>query len=176
MFDSSGVDRVCRRIAKRGGERMTEWTRINTPIGHHPFDESYMPGRLRASIEEKMLVVTVTRRGVTYETGCETNVSYAPYVEYGTGIYHIPEAHTEWEITPRRPGGWLSWIDRETGERLFAKRVVQKGIHPQSMFAIGAHMTEFEFDEFAGGIVRDWARDREVVFQLQPPIFVGKRI
>jgi hypothetical protein len=172
MFSRAGIDGVCREIAHRGGERMVEWTKRNTPIGHQPFAENYVPGHLRASIEQKLLVVHPSARGMVYESGAETNVDYAPYVEEGTGLYG--PYRRMYEIRPKNPDGWLRWIDPHTGQPVFAKRVMHPGSPGQHMFAIGAHMTEDEFNIFAERIVAAWARRREREFEAQPRIHIGR--
>src|SRR4051812_32640133 len=111
MFDQREIPEVCRRVAHEGGRRMTDWTKRNTPIGHRAFDPNYIPGRLRESIQQKVVVVYPGRRGMVYESGCETNVSYAPFVEEGTGLYG--PYRRMYEIRPKNPDGWLSWIDQE---------------------------------------------------------------
>jgi hypothetical protein len=139
-----------RAMAEKGGERMTERTRMNTPIHF---------GELRASIKQKMTVVYPSARGMVYESGVETNVSYAPYVEQGTGI-HGP-MHRPFIITPKRPDGWLRWINPVTGKPVFAKRVVHPGSPGQHMFSIGASMSEHEFYEFAQPILTRWKYEVE---------------
>lgn len=177
MFSREPIRRACEKMAKHGAESMTRWTRINTPIGHQQFPSpGYMPGTLRASIHEKVMVVYPSARGMVYESGAETNVEWAPYVESGTGIYHIPNAHQPWIIRPKNPDGWLRWIDQATGNPVFAKEVVQKGIHPQGMFAIGAHMSEHEFETIiAPEALAAWSREHELMFESQPPIYIGAR-
>lgn len=176
MFDRSGIDGVCRELAERGGERMTEWTRRNTPIGNRPFEPTYVPGHLRESIEQKLLVVrfSPTHRAMVYESGAESNLDYALYVEEGTGLYGPYKRM--YEIRPKNPDGWLRWLNPETGEPIFAKRVMHPGIHGQHMFAIGAHMTEYEFNVFAERIVQAWARRQERRMEAQPVIHVGRRL
>lgn len=174
LFSTEGIPELCREIAHRGGERMTEWTRINTPVGHQPFAENYVPGQLRASIQQKLLVVYASERGTVYESGVETDVSYAPYVEDGTGLYG--PYRQMYVIRPKNPDGWLRWRDPVTGQPVFAKEVWQKGIHGQHMFAIGAAMTEHEFHVFADRLVAVWARRRERAFETQPRIHIGKVI
>jgi hypothetical protein len=81
-----------------------------------------------------------------------------------------------YEIRPKNPDGWLSWIDQATGERIFAKRVMHPGSPGQHMFAIGAHLTEHEFHVFADRIVQAWTRQQERKFERQVPIHVGARL
>ena len=71
-------------------------------------------------------------------------MEYAPYVEDGTGLWG--PKHAKYEIKPKRPGGWLRWIDPMTGDPVFARRVMHPGWPGNHMFAIGAALTEQEFD------------------------------
>lgn len=174
FFDTTPVRRVCVRMAEHGGDRITALTKANTPIGHRPFDDDYVPGKLRASIEKKMLVIY--RRGSTlvYETGCESNLDYAPYVEEGTGIW--PGGRGMYVIRPKRPDGWLSWIDQKTGERVFAKEVHHPGSPGQHMFKIGAHLAEYEFGIFGQREAHQWAREQERQAMRQRPVYWGRRV
>jgi hypothetical protein len=62
-----------------------------------------------------------------------TDVDYAPYVNYGTGLYG-PE-HRKYLIEPKPPNEWLAWRDPKTGRWFRARRVW----HPGSE---GHHMIE----------------------------------
>ena len=130
---------------------MTRNTKMNTPID---------TGRLIDSIKKKLTVVVLTPRGLAYESGCETHVDYAPHVEYGTGLYG-PRA-AKYEIRPKNPHGWLRWIDPDTGQPIFAKRVMHPGSPGAAMFAKGATMTEAEFDRLVARDLARWAREVEL--------------
>lgn len=151
-FDEKFVKAACHAGAEKGGERMTHWTRINTPVE---------TGELRAGWRQKLVVVYPSARGLVYESGVETNVEYAPHIEHGWALGHEPDPHTAYIIRPRRPGGWLSWIDRATGRRVFARSVLHPGSHGQHMIAIGAAMTEHEFAAFMEPILHRWAFEQE---------------
>jgi Bacteriophage HK97-gp10, putative tail-component len=149
-FDTSPNRRACERMADKGGERMTTLVKQNTPVHF---------GTLRASITQKLTVVRPTPRGLAYESGAETEIEYAPYVEHGTGLYG--PRHAKYEIRPKNPDGWLRWIDRVTGEPVFAKRVMHPGSPGNHMFAIGAALTEHEFEQFAELILTRWSVEVE---------------
>lgn len=174
FFDTGRLDRTCRRMADHGGERMTALVKANTPIGHQPFSENYIPGHLRASIEQKITVVYADRGRIVYESGCETNVDYAIFVEDGTGLWGPRRA--KYEIKPKRPGGWLRFRDQKTGDVIFAKRVMHPGSPGQHMFAIGAVLTEHEANTFLESIAREWAREQESDWSHQRPVFIGRRV
>lgn len=131
------------QLADDNGENMTAWIKRNTPV--ESFMKSISEPHLRDRIFTKETIVYVDFSGrKVYETGSETEVDYAPYVEEGTGLWGPSGA--KYEIKPRTPTGVLSWIDRETGKRIFAKRVMHPGSPGQHMFAIGAAMAEHEFE------------------------------
>lgn len=174
LFDATPIRRACIDMAETGGRRMTEITRMNTPVGHQPHLEDYVPGRLRASIKQKPL--KIGRRGryvLIYESGVETDVEYAPHVEHGTGLWGPHRA--KYLIRPKTPGGVLSWIT-PSGERVFAKAVLHPGSPGQHMFAIGAEMVEFEFHNFGQRRIAQWARETERQGMRQRPVFYGRRM
>jgi hypothetical protein len=142
--DQEAIEECCRETALAVGKFQTEETIRNTPVE---------TGHLRRWIEQKPLHV---RRGVAgervYETGAETEVEYAPYVEHGTGLWG--PRHARYEIRPKRPDGWLRWIDPDTGEPVFAKRVMHPGSPGSYMFALGTHMAEHMFPSIAEVPVR----------------------
>jgi hypothetical protein len=149
-FDRDPNAVACAAMADRAGERMTALTKANTPVRF---------GVLRRSIKQKRVTVQPSPRGLSYESGCETDVEYAPYVEYDTGIYG-PRGR-KYEIRPKRPGGWLRWIDPVTGDPVFAKRVMHPGSPGNHMFFIGASITEHEFETLVQPILTRWARQVE---------------
>lgn len=172
LFDRSLIDNTCREMARHGGERMVALVKQNTPIGHQPFSENYIPGALRESIEKKLLVVYRKGGRMVYESGAQTNLSYAKFVEEGTGLWGPHRA--KYEIKPKNPDGWLSWIDQETGERIFARKVMHPGSPGNHMFAIGAHLTEHEFNLWGQRMIQTWARRQERLGMHQPIIYVGR--
>ena len=76
-------------------------------------------GRLRSSIR-----VEVDRSSNPTWAKVGPNVFYGPYVEFGTGIYG-PRRRP---IVPVRRR-FLSWVDRRTGRRIFARSV--RGSRPR---------------------------------------------
>jgi hypothetical protein len=159
-FDTKPVERACHRMADAGGERMTALVKERTPVGHQPFAENYTPGRLRESIEKKITVVHVRKGRFEYESGTETSVDYAPFVENGTGLWG--PNHARYEIKPKNPDGWLRFHDAH-GNAIFAKRVMHPGSPGAHMFAIGAALTEAEFDRIVAPSLNEWAREQERV-------------
>lgn len=140
---------AARRMAEKGGRRWQEITTINTPI---------KSGNLRSSWYSTP--ANKTRKGAwpAYESKVETIVKYAPYVEYGTGIYG--PKHAPYVILPKH-GKVLAWRDPKTGRMVFARKVIHPGSPGNHMLAIGGAATEAdmqgslfvsELEEWATGV------------------------
>ena len=176
------TEEVLRQGTKRASSRMVDVVKANTPVQGFLKQIAYIdsqgryqsiqhPGHLRDSItERKLLIYTDSRGNRVYESGAETEVSYAPYVEEGTGLWG--PKRSKYIIRPKRPGGWLSWITQhgftrrdgtfvQPGTRVFAKKVEHPGSPGNHMFKIGVLMVEAEFDEIMAPILRDWVTDCE---------------
>lgn len=137
------------------GENMTNWVIKNTPI--EKFVKEIGEPHLRDRIFQKDTIVYVDALGrKVYETGTETEVDYAPFVEEDT-LPHV--------IEPRVPGGTLRFIDQATGQPVFAKKVQHPGTTGHHMFAIGAAMAEHEFEAAAerGLAAFERAAERRVI-------------
>ena len=71
-----------------------------------------------------------------------TEKEYGPYLEYGTGLFVAAGHGTPHLIVPTTKKA-LSWIDRRTGKRVFAKSV--KGIHPRFYFTRGNDIVQAKY-------------------------------
>lgn len=92
-------------------------------------------GRLRASIRTELVFgAPGGLSGVGPIVFVGSNLKYALYHEEGTGIYGPRNSPIV-----REGGGLLSWVDRATGERVFARSV--KG-SPGKHFLLSALETE----------------------------------
>lgn len=164
------TEETCHELVDAGTKRWKHITEINTPIERFIKPVTTKPPyHLRNSWEIGTLRVADIPgedAAKSYEADVYTEVEYAPYVEEGTGLWG-PE-HRKYVIRPKRPGGWLSWIARDTytrrdgsivkaGDRVYAKEVLHPGSPGQHMLAIGAHMTQEQFDEWADDIMAGWA-------------------
>ena len=124
VFAQEPLDRALRRTAEKGGDRLHEYIVAFTPI---------KTGNLATSWYRKPTRRELHGTTAAYVAPVATDVSYAPYVNYGTGLWG-PE-HRKYLIEPHPPNRFLSWIDPLTGKRVFARRVW----HPGSE---GHHMIE----------------------------------
>lgn len=89
------------------------------------------------------------------------------YVEEGTGLWGPNRA--PYVIRPKKPGGWLSWIARDTyvrrdgtivkpGDRVFAKEVLHPGSPGHHMVAIGEAVTRAEMEVIAHPFLARWVK------------------
>lgn len=69
------------------------------------------------------------------ESKIASNVEYAPHVEYGTGLWGPKKS--KYPIVPKKPGGWLRWIDPKTGKEVFARKVMHPGSPGRYMVSKG---------------------------------------
>lgn len=95
-----------------------------------------------------------------WESNVYTEISYAPHVEWGTGLWG--PKHAKYIIKPKLPGGVLAFFARlhtpegkpvldeannpVEGEMVFARYVMHPGSPGQHMLATGAAMAETELD------------------------------
>lgn len=152
LFDDAPTKRAVRRMAAKGGERMVHWAVKNTPVA---------TGHLRQSWKQKKLMPVRRGRADGWESGVETSVAYAPDVEWGTGLWG--PSHQKYEIKPKKPDGFLHWIDAKTGKDVFAKRVMHPGSPGHHMVAIAATMVEHEFDTMMEPILLQWKHQQEAL-------------
>lgn len=60
--------------------------------------------------------------------GIGKEVPYAAYINYGTGVFHSPDAHSAW-VQEAEPGHAVRF--ESGGEEFYARRVVHEGIEPR---------------------------------------------
>lgn len=124
---------VARRMAEKGSRELHRKVIARTPKD---------TGNLAASWRRKPVVVGVTVTGEqALETGVETFVDYAPYVEHGTGLWG--PKHAKYPIRPKVPGGTLHFFTKE-GAEVFSKLVMHPGSPGAHMVAIAVAELEVE--------------------------------
>lgn len=158
LFKEEPLQRAGKRIAKEVLKEFQTLTVRNTPIGG-----VYAPGmgggNLRSSWHTEGPVYSTSFLGREWRGAVSTEVDYAPYVEYGTGLYG--PKHAKYLIKPKTPGGTLSWIDPVTRKRRFAKYVWHPGSPGAHMLLNAAVKTEVMFEAIAEPILQEWAREAE---------------
>jgi hypothetical protein len=124
IFAEEPVTRTLWRMADKGGDRLHDYIVAFTPI---------RTGNLATSWYREPTRRELHGTSPAYVAPVATDVDYAPYVNYGTGLWG-PE-HRKYLIEPHPPNKFLSWLDPLTGKRVYARRVW----HPGSE---GHHMIE----------------------------------
>jgi hypothetical protein len=118
-----------REMAKVGRDRMHDLIVMNTPVE---------TGNLRTS----WYTLPTIKREDTFISVVATDVDYAPYVEFGTGLWG--PKHAKYEILPKTPGGVLAW--QKGGQWVYATKVMHPGSPGHHMVAIGTHVLEMEIE------------------------------
>lgn len=140
--------RVSHRIVSRGADRMHDVAAANTPV---------RTGNLRTAWYQLPVVPTSGEGASGVKGGIANDTEYAPYVEYGTGVYG--PKHRPYVITPKKPGGVLAWRDPKTGQWVYATKVNHPGSPGNHMLAIAAHVVEGELisGALAEPVLKEWA-------------------
>lgn len=170
LFDRTPTRHALARMARTGGDKLVELTVRNTPID---------TGNLRTSWYQLPMRVEFRGTHQAYRSGVATDVSYAPYVEAGTGKYG-PRGQP-YEIRPKTPGGVLAFRPRtgtfssmmtpETGGMVFVKRVMHPGSPGAHMVASAAAYLDATFATALAEDLEHWKRDQEA----QAYTAMGKR-
>lgn len=117
-------------------------------------------GDLRANwTADKKAKRSVSLVGVAWRASWGNDLEYAAYVNYGTGLYG-PE-HKKYLILPKKPGGTLHWVDRLTGQDVYAKSVMHPGSPGNYMLEISADFVEATWDKIIKPLLRVWAKTTE---------------
>lgn len=149
-FDPTPAELAAHRMAEIGGKRLVELVALHTPV------ES---GHLKHSWKQQPVTIRKTTGGRTiYATGAETEVTYGPYVEHGTGLWG--PKHAKYVIEPKKPGGVLHWVGHG-GEDVFATRVLHPGSPGAHMMAIAVGELEAALPVLLEPELHRWARAQE---------------
>ena len=149
-FDNRFTTLTAHNMADAGGRELTRRVEEKTPID---------TGHLKQSWERKAVARRADYLGFTaFESGVETHVDYAPYVEHGTGLWG--PKHAKYLIKPKKPGGWLHWIGKD-GEDVFRRSVMHPGSKGAHMVALAVAELAHETDVFLKPQLELWARHTE---------------
>ena len=149
-FDPEPNHRAMRNMVRVGTLEASQVAAANTPVDS---------GDLRENWKTSRPLRTMTFLGMGWQGEWFNDLEYAPYVNYGTGLYG-PE-HRKYLIVPKTPGGTLHWVDSVTGEDRFAKAVLHPGSPGQHMLEISASVLEATWERWVGPVLRNWAREVE---------------
>jgi hypothetical protein len=135
------------KMAERGGDHLT------TRVGELTPQDT---GKLKTSWHRKPVLIVASMEGqIVFESGTETDVDYAPYVEHGTGLWG--PKHAKYEIRPKKPGGVLHFLGPE-GEDVFTKLVMHPGSPGKHMIAIAVAEIEHAIPLLMRAELEEWAR------------------
>lgn len=137
-------------VAKEGREIAEK----NTPVDTGDLRAAWMSDQ-KASKAVSLAVLGLD----AWKASWFNEVEYAPYVNYGTGLYG-PE-HKKYLILPKKPGGSLHWVDKLTGQDVYAKSVMHPGSPGNYMLEISADVVEATWDRVVKPLLRLWARQTE---------------
>lgn len=138
---------AAREMTAKGADRMHEVAALNTPV---------KTGRLRTGWYQTPVTKTHYLIAPAFRAGIANDYKYAPFVEYGTGVFG--PMHRPYVITPKK-APFLAWRDPVTGQWIRAKKVLHPGSPGNHMVAIAAAVTEAETDAgpLMQGILDRWA-------------------
>lgn len=91
------------------------------------------------ALKQSWYTVGPEAAGEVIESSLRSDIDYAPHVEFGTGLYG-PKA-AKYPILPKKPGGFLHWVDPATGKDVFARKVMHPGSPGAYMLTKGANAT-----------------------------------
>jgi len=153
LFDDQPAKDACKRLADMGGDRLHETIAIYTPL---------KTGNLRSS----WFRAPTIDEGTRYTSYVRTEVSYAPYVNYGTGLWG-PE-HRKYLIEPHPPRRFLAWYDPKSAFAgksgwVYARRVWHPGSEGAHMVQKGALETEAVFGRWAELDLQQFKADMEAL-------------
>jgi hypothetical protein len=146
LFNESVLEDAGDEVASRVLQEFQDLTVRNTPIKY---------GNLRSSWH----TIGPSRTLWGWTGDVQTEVSYAPHVEFGTGLWG--PKHSKYLIKPKKAGGALSWFDPLTGKRVFASSVMHPGSPGAHMVLNASVKTEALIEEISAPIMRRWAQRAE---------------
>jgi hypothetical protein len=155
IFPDAPARQTVRRITDKGGDLMLAQVKAHTPV------ES---GELKASWLSTPAKPGFDLLGFFFKRTVFTEVSYAPYVEYPTGLYG--PKHAKYPIRPKDPAGWLHWVGKD-GKDHFAKLVMHPGSKGAFMLAKAMHDVKVELPIFGMAGVEEWVKEMEAVIDKE---------
>ena len=150
LFDQTPAHRAAQRMASTGGDRLHAAIAENTPV---------RTGNLRTSWYREPTVPESHGSATAYVSRVRTDVDYAPYVNYGTGLFG--PKHAKYLIEPHPPKRFLSWIDPATRRRVFYRQVWHPGSPGAHMIQYGAGLVEGLANEILLGDLEVFKREME---------------
>jgi hypothetical protein len=150
-FKTKPVDFVMRTAPVLVAEEGRQIAEKNTPVDTGELREQWSADKR----SRKVIGLAVTGWRANWSNDSE----YAGYVNYGTGLYG--PTHSKYLILPKKPGGSLHWVDKATGQDVFAAKVMHPGSPGNYMLEISADVVEATWPKVMKPILREWARRME---------------
>jgi hypothetical protein len=149
-FDDAPVRATLRRMADTGGDKLHDFIVQYTPV---------KTGNLATSWYREPTTRELHGTSMAYVSKVATDVDYAPYVNYGTGLFG--PKHTKYLIEPHNPTGFLHWVDPLTGQDRYARSVWHPGSPGEYMVEKAAVFVESFLNEFMLPDLETFKRDQE---------------
>jgi hypothetical protein len=171
-------------VSMRTGERLADAMvdhgmrriRENTPVRTFHLRESYERTPIRYRQQTVNGYASIRWSAYAWEGEVFTEVEYAPYVEFGTGLWG--PKRKKYKIQPKKPGGVLAFtpysrmpnggviLDVQgqplaSGKPVMVRFVMHPGSPGHHMFQIGTTMTEHEMQEWSQEPMRLWVNEFE---------------
>jgi hypothetical protein len=153
-FDDAPVKDALDAMANRGGDELHEWISQYTPI---------RTGNLATSWYRERTKRELHGTAMAHISRVATDVDYAPYVNYGTGLFG-PQ-HKKYLIEPHPPKTLLVWTDPHTGRTMAAPRVWHPGSPGSYMVERGVVWVESTLQETMAPELEKWKAAAEVVVE-----------
>jgi hypothetical protein len=147
----AATNEAARKMNDAGGKEILRVTKMNTPV---------KTGALRDSWRQTPPAPYQAEGQPAWRTVVSTDVSYAPYVENGTGLWG--PKHAPYIIRPKNPAGFLRFVAKD-GTVVFAKQVLHPGSPGNFMLEIGMNWTQalVESGALFREILERWVREVE---------------
>lgn len=167
-----------RQMAQDLGQAFRDGVESNTPVQTRRLRESYRV----SGVTYRQTPGSIRWSAWAWQGRVWTDVDYAPYVEYGTGLWG--PHRRKYPIRPRKVGGVLAFepytrtkaggivltVENEPvrGGTVFARLVMHPGSPGQAMFRSGAAITEARMDHVCAPALRMWRRRIEASARRRP--------
>lgn len=157
IFPDRPARETARRMADEAGRIMVERTSANTPVDTGALKDSWHQHRVTMRLNELGQRV--------FSSGAYTELEYAPYVEYGTGLWG--PKHAKYPIRPKSPDGFLHFFWKKANREVWFKMVMHPGSRGAAMLAHGMRDTEALWPLFGYQQIEEWVAEMELVIAAE---------
>jgi hypothetical protein len=157
IFPREPAGATARRIAEEGGRVMTDRAAAHSPTETGALKDSWHQTPLHHRVD------IVGHR--VYVSGTRTELEYAPYVEYGTGLWG--PKHAKYPIRPKNPDGFLHFFWKKANREVWFKMVMHPGSPGRHMLADAVRDTEALLPLFGHAEVELWVAEMKAVLEAE---------